>query len=497
MKYQNPIIPGFYPDPSICKKGNDYYLVTSSFEYFPGVPLFHSTDLVNWRQIGHCLTRKSQLDLDGCGCSKGIYAPTIRYHDHQFYMITTLVNKDIKTFYVTAKDPREEWSDPIYLDIEGIDPSFYFEAGRTYVQYADYSTGISVIKQVEIELETGNLLGVSEIISHGSGGRDIEAPHIFKRDRWYYLMLAEGGTREGHMVTLARSESLWGPFEPCPSNPILSNRDLGTAPIQSVGHADLIEDENGNPWLVALGTRPYKHRTTLGRETMLSGAYWDEDGWLYSKLGYMPEEVEITVDLNQSRKTVITLDQNTTKLPLDITTLRSDITKYLSFEDSLKVSGNQYTLDDLHNPVFLGIRQSAYDFELTLNFGYEPENARQEAGLALVMDNEHHLELVVTTRCDKKVLLLRKNVGDIVTERKWELIHLDEPLELKISGSQEKYHFWLKDCHQKWIELDWSYTKHLASESSFSAFTGVVTGLYVTGNQVATVTKLDYRVLSS
>ncbi len=251
MKYQNPIIPDYYPDPSICKKGNDYYLVTSSFEYFPGAPIFYSSYLFNWEPIGHCLTRKSQLDLDGCGCSKGIYAPTIRHHDDKFYMITTNVGSKIETFYVTANDPREEWSEPVFIDIPGIDPSFYFEAGRTYVQYADYSTGISIIKQVEIELESGKLLSSPQIISHGCGGRDIEAPHIFKRGQWYYLMLAEGGTREGHMVTLARSESLWGPFEACPFNPILSNRDLGTALIQSVGHADLIEDEAGNAWLVA------------------------------------------------------------------------------------------------------------------------------------------------------------------------------------------------------------------------------------------------------
>ncbi len=220
-------------------------------------------------------------------------------------------------------------------------------------------------------------------------------------------------------------------------------------------------------------------------------------GWLHSKLGYMPEEVEIDVKVKQSRKNPITIGPNATKLPVEMTTLHSNIGEYLSFEDSLKVTGNQYTLDDLHNPVFLGIRQSSYDFEMTTSFEFEPENARQEAGLALVLDNQHHFEFVVTARGDKKVLVLRKKVGDIVAERKWELIHPEEPLELKINGSKDKYHFWLKDCNQEWTQLDWSYTKHLSSESSFSAFTGVVTGLYVTGNQTATVTKLEYQVLTN
>lgn len=153
MKYRNPIIPGFYTDPSICKKGSDYYLVTSSFEYFPGVPIFHSTDLINWNQIGHCLTRKSQLNLDGCKCSGGTFAPTICYHESRFYMITTgYVDNNMKEFYVSTDNPAGEWSEPVYINITGIDPSLYFESGKTFVQYSDYSNGGANIKQVEIKL---------------------------------------------------------------------------------------------------------------------------------------------------------------------------------------------------------------------------------------------------------------------------------------------------------------------------------------------------------
>lgn len=496
MKYQNPIIPGFYPDPSICKEGNNYYLVTSSFEYFPGVPIFRSTDLINWEQIGHCLTRKSQLNLDESECSGGIFAPTIRYHQGKFYMITTTyVKNNIEAFYVSTDNPEAEWSEPVYIDIIGIDPSLYFENGKTFVQYSDYSEGISVIKQVEIELSSGKLLCEPKIISYGCGGRDVEAPHLFKRNSWYYLMLAEGGTREGHMATLSRGKSIWGPFEPCPYNPILSNRDKAIEKIQSIGHADLIEDDYGEVWMVALGTRPFKHRSNLGRETMLTPAFWTDDGWLKSKDGYMPFEVEINRDIIQKRKSEYFLDFAKKKLPTELVLLRADITRNISFNnDTLEVIGNTYTLNDLGSPIFLAFRQTSYTFETTTSIEFEPERETQEAGLAILMDNEHHMELVITLRNDKKVLLLRKKVADIIEEKIYELYDQHKNIALKISGSNEKYYFSFSDRNNNWIQLDWTFTKHLSSESTFSIFTGVVVGLYVTGENTAYVSKLNYNI---
>ena len=223
MKYTNPIIPGFYPDPSICRVGEDYYLVTSSFEYFPGVPIFHSRDLIHWRQIGHCLTTATQLPLAQAGSSKGIFAPTLRYHAGRFYMVTTNVSVG-KHFYVSTDDPAGQWSEPIWIDQSGIDSSLFFDDdGTVYFTW----TKLNGIYQAEIAIQTGELKHEPQLIWKGTGGRYPEAPHLYKINGSYYLMIAEGGTEYGHMETIARAESPWGSFQPCPHNPILTHRNQG------------------------------------------------------------------------------------------------------------------------------------------------------------------------------------------------------------------------------------------------------------------------------
>ena len=224
MKIGNPIIPGFYPDPSICRVGRDYYLVTSSFEYFPGVPIFHSRDLVHWRQIGHCLTRPSQLPLHEAKASKGIYAPTLRHHAGRFYMVTTNTSHG-GNFWVTAEDPAGEWSEPVWLDQPGIDPSLLFDDGKVYLT----SSGNA---QCQIDPATGKRLGDLRRTWAGTGGGFLEAPHLYKIRGRYYLVTAEGGTGRGHMVTIARADNPWGPFENCPHNPILSNRGSTVIPCR-------------------------------------------------------------------------------------------------------------------------------------------------------------------------------------------------------------------------------------------------------------------------
>lgn len=273
MNYQNPIIKGFYPDPSICRVGDTFYLVNSTFQYLPGVPIFTSQDLVNWEQIGHCLTRPSQIQMEGVECSLGIFAPTIRFYQGKFYLITTNITKG--NFIISATNPAEDWSDPIFVNIPGIDPSFFFEDERVYLQYAHEAA----IWQVEIDLETGALLSEPKIMTLGSGGRDVEGPHLYRIQDHYYLLTAEGGTREGHMITLRRGTSIWGPFEECPHNPILTNRNQPSQLLQNVGHGDLVEDGQGHWWLVALGVRSVNLKHHLGRETILMPVTWDEAGW--------------------------------------------------------------------------------------------------------------------------------------------------------------------------------------------------------------------------
>ncbi len=291
--FNNPILKGFYPDPSICRVGEDYYLVNSSFEYFPGVPIFHSKDLVNWQQIGHVLDRPSQLNLDGVRISGGIFAPTIRYHKGLFYMITTLnTPENGGNFFVTAKNPAGPWSAPQFLpkDAIGIDPSLFFDDdGKVYYigqKKPINQQQVTRYRQIwlrEVDLKNKTFIGERKIILEEGALHDAsnaEGPHIYKKDGYYYLMIAEGGTEENHAVTIFRSENIDGPYEGNKKNPILTHRNLGRYyPITCTGHADLVETQKGDWWMVLLGVRKYGGlHYNLGRETFLAKVVWQE-GW--------------------------------------------------------------------------------------------------------------------------------------------------------------------------------------------------------------------------
>jgi len=273
--FTNPVIPGFHPDPSVCRVGDDFYLACSSFEYFPGVPIFHSRDLVHWEQIGNALDRPGQLVLPaGMPSSAGVYAPTLRYHGGRFWLITT--NVAAGNFIVTATDPAGPWSDPIRLpDVAGIDPDLAWdEQGRCFCTTA----GVS---QVELNPDTGQVIGGPRRLWSGTPGAQApEAPHLYRIGDYWYLMIAEGGTERGHAVSIARGPAAEGPFEPCPANPILTHR--GThRPIQNTGHADLVQAADGSWWMVLLGVRPRGGTPgwhVLGRETFLAPVTW-VDGW--------------------------------------------------------------------------------------------------------------------------------------------------------------------------------------------------------------------------
>lgn len=285
---KNPILPGFYPDPSICRVGDDFYLVTSSFSYFPGVPIFHSKDLEQWEQIGHVLDRPEQLPLTHEMISAGIFAPTIRHHDGTFYMITTNMSMGVVNFVVTAEDPAGPWSEMhIIQGADGIDPSlFWDDDGKCYytgtTRFDDEAGSRQGIWCSEIDLATFELVGERHIIGTGAQ-RDAEAPegpHLYKKDGYYYLMIAEGGTEYFHAVTISRSQSIFGEYENHQGNPILTHRHLGKGfPIWNVGHGDLVELENGDWYMVCLGSRLAEgQHKLLGRETFLVPVVW-EDGW--------------------------------------------------------------------------------------------------------------------------------------------------------------------------------------------------------------------------
>ncbi|MDX3661543.1 glycoside hydrolase family 43 protein [Streptomyces sp. ID05-26A] len=271
------MIPGMHPDPSVCRVGEDYYLVCSSFEYFPGIPVFHSTDLLRWKQIGNALDRPSQLLLTASTpSSAGIYAPTLRHHDGRFWLIVTSVSHGGGNMVFTADDPAGPWSDPVLLPgVGGIDPDLAWdEEGNCWCTVAG-------VQQYRIDPATGETFGPAHRVWSGApGAKAPEAPHLYRIGDHWYLMIAEGGTERAHAVSIARGSSPNGPFEPCPANPILTHRGTDE-PVQNTGHADLVQAPDGSWWMVLLGVRPGGGTPgwhVLGRETFLAPVTW-ADGW--------------------------------------------------------------------------------------------------------------------------------------------------------------------------------------------------------------------------
>lgn len=280
----HPVIPGFHPDPTVCRAGKDYFLATSSFEYFPGAPLFHSRDLLSWVQVGNILTTPEQFARGAGRPSAGIYGSTLRHHGGRFWFVTTNVdNFDAGQLVVTSVDPIGLWSEPVYIpDAIGIDPDLAWESDGTCLLTwnATNLRGTQSIMQAPLDLASGNLLGEPYPLWQGSGLDGAEGPHLYSIGDWWYLVLAEGGTERGHAVTVARSRSARGPFEGFAGNPLLTRRS-SHHPVQNVGHADLVQAPDGSWAAVYLGVRPRGSTPgfhVLGRETFLAGVRW-VDGW--------------------------------------------------------------------------------------------------------------------------------------------------------------------------------------------------------------------------
>jgi alpha-N-arabinofuranosidase len=486
--YTNPIIPGFHPDPSACRVGDDYYLVTSSFEFFPGVPIFHSKDLVHWRKIGHCLTRASQLRLDHAGPSGGIYAPTIRQRADRFYMVTTNVS-DGGNFYVTAADPAGPWSEPIWVEQGGIDPSLLFDSdGKVYFS----STGNEGIQQSEIDIETGKLITGPRSIWRGTGGRYPEGPHLYRVDGNYYLLISEGGTEYGHMVTMARSTSPWGPFEPCPRNPILSHRDRGAHPVQGTGHAELLHAHDGSWWLVFLAFRPLAQVVMpahhLGRETFLAPVAW-RDGWPVVSPG---SSIEGSVELEMNVPTLpihpwpaepVRDHFDAAELGASWAFLRNPAERDYSLIERpgwLRLKGATLGLDDLGSPTWVGRRQQHFRMTATALVEFDPSADSEEAGIGVYHDPLHHYEIAITRRDGGRVVIVRRRIGDLSA------VVAQRPLEpgavrLSIDASEYKYVFRVGgDCGEL-SELAQGDTRYLSTEVA-GGFIGVFVAMYATGN---------------
>ena len=499
MHYSNPIIPGFYPDPSICRSGEDYYLVTSSFEFFPGVPLFHSKDLINWEQIGYVLTRKSQLNLDGCQTSGGIWAPTIRHNNGRFFMITTNFGNG-GNFYVWTDDIRGEWSDPIWVAQEGIDPSLFFdEDGTVYLTSKYEDKECQGIGQCTINIETGKMLSEIRLIWRGSGGKYPEGPHLYKRNGMYYLMIAEGGTEYGHMETIARSISPWGPFVSCPLNPILTHRDTTLNMFQALGHADIVDTPQGDSWMVFHGIRTTQYMFHhLGRETMIAPVTWDSDGWPLVNGGrnISPDmQIDRAAEFHPfpEQKTCDFFD--TGKLGMCWSYLRNpDLNNYCIVKrpyGGVGLRAGMYTLDEYGSPTFIGRRQQHFNVRVQTLMNFSPVGEEDKAGITVFHTNEHHYDLIVTQKNGNRVAMLRKRVGDMLTESILTLPPNQGKILLRINSTKLIYSFFAGTCEEDLQLVGQGRTQLLSTECMVSTFTGCFMGIFSEGEETA---RFDYFI---
>lgn len=491
MKYQNPVIPGYHPDPSICRVGEDFYIVNSTFEYFPGVPIHHSKNLANWELIGHCLTRADQLPLHKCRPSGGIYAPTIRYHDGWFFMTTTNVSCG-GNFIIHSRRPDGEWSDPVWVDQGGIDPSLLFdEDGKVYfTSTGNDEKGRSCILICELDPFTGLKYTESRILSYGCGGRYPEGPHLYKIRGKYYLMLAEGGTEYGHMETIQRSDSPYGPFEPCPHNPILSHKEDMRGEIYCTGHADMTEDANGNWWMVCLAVRPCggkNHRLMLhhlGRETYLAPVVWDENGWpVVGEHGLIDLEMEGELPGEPEKVSLDFADDFTEpEFPLQYNFLRNPKMECYIREPEKKrllLSGTEITLNEQDTPTWVGVRQMGFVTETTVFVTPLGRREGMRAGLTAFYNNDYHYDLCLKRESGRWNLCLAKHVHDIFAVTATTELSGEGGIWLKIQSDREIYRFLYSTDGVKWQLLGTGLVVGLCTESTRTmTFTGTYLGMF-------------------
>jgi alpha-N-arabinofuranosidase len=509
-EYLNPVLAGFYPDPSIVRVGDDYYLVTSSFAYFPGVPIFRSRDLVSWTQIGSVLDRPSQLDLDGAGISRGIFAPAIRYDGGTYYMITTLIDRG-GNFFVTATDPAGPWSDPVWLpSVDGIDPSFFFDDnGKAYVVNNGPPIGTPLYEGhraiwiQEFDPAAKRMVGPRSLIVNGGVDLSrkpiwIEAPHILKKDGRYYLICAEGGTAYDHSEVVFRSDSPTGPYLPYPGNPILTQRHLDRSrpfPITTAGHADFVETPNGEWWAVFLAVRPYSGTLyNNGRETYLMPVRW-VDGWPVLTTGnelvpYVHRRPALPA---QSPGPVPHAGNFTVRDDFDgpelagywqfIRTPRERWYDFTSSPGSLTLRARPAGFTRVQ-PSFVGRRQQHLNASASTAMTYMPAKDGDKAGLVAFHNEDHYYLLAVARDGGRTVVQLEKHAGpatgpdgQVVASAPIDLSS-GAPVYLRADARGGRYDFSYATQPGRWTLLQGDADGTILSTNLAGGFVGTMLGLY-------------------
>nr|WP_319571275.1 glycoside hydrolase family 43 protein [uncultured Draconibacterium sp.] len=493
--YKNPVITGMNPDPSICRVGDDFYLATSTFEYFPGIPIYHSKDLVHWDLIGHALDNKTSCPLMGAGSSGGNYAPTLRYNNGTFYIACTNYGGEGTqgVFYVTASNPAGPWSDPVWIGNWYVDPSITFANDSMY-WVSPGNDGNFMVGTFDPVQE--KFIKPLQIVATGQGGSSPEGPHMYKIGEYYYLMSAEGGTGYEHREVIQRSKSPYGPFAPSPYNPVISNMNNPESPFQAIGHADLVQLQDGSWWLVCLGIRPkggrYQH---LGRETYLAPVKWTDDGWpVGGDNGVMLEEFPVpNLPEHQWEKGPARDDFSSPTLGLQWNFLRNPYEADWSLTDKpgyLRLNGSKVNLKEKDSPAFVGRRQPDFNMVASAKVSFKPVAGNEEAGLVVRGNDTNYLSLAITIRDGKRVALFRKYLQDEVSLEEFTEIPRDDVV-LKISSNELEYRFWVQPKGNNPILVGTAATKDISTEK-IGGFTGVFIGMYATGNGSSNTNPADF-----
>ncbi|MFA9390332.1 MAG: glycoside hydrolase family 43 protein [Prolixibacteraceae bacterium] len=493
--FKNPILTGMNPDPSICRVGDDFYLVTSTFEFFPGLPVYHSKDLVNWKQIGHALDSKTNCPLEGAGSSGGNYAPAFRYNNGTFYV--TCTNYGGKgsqgAFYVTATNPAGPWSDPVWVGNWNVDPSILFANDSMYWVSPDNNGSFMVGTFDPVQKK---FIKPLQLVASGLGGSSPEGPHMYKINDYYYLMSAEGGTGYEHREVIQRSRSPYGPFEPSPYNPVISNRNNPESPFHAIGHADLVQLPDESWFLVCLGMRPkggkYQH---LGRETFLAPVTWTEDGWpIAGKDGVMLEEFS-SPNLPQHfwEKEPLRDDFSSSNLGLQWNFLRNPNETDWSLTENpghLRLNGSAVSMGNNNSPAFIGRRQKAFKIVASTKIKFIPMAPNEEAGLIVRGNDTNHFDLLITMHEGKRVVMFQKQFQDKVLDVKY--LELPEgEIILRISATELEYKFWSQVENEPATLIGTAETKEISNEK-IGGFIGAFIGMYASGNGTENANPADF-----